>query len=85
MLKVMREGFGYVGESSYIYPVLMIKIKVMSYMKHHLARLEMMMAEEQGNDLPYKQAYNDQLQIEANGIKIELHKQDTLRRIGIIK
>ena len=58
-----------------------IKIKVMSYMKHHLARLEMMMAEEQGNDLPYKQAYNDQLMIEANGIKIELHKQDTLNRI----
>ena len=81
----MREGFGYVGESSYIYPVLMIKIKVMSYMKHHLARLEMMMAEEQGNDLPYKQAYNDQLMIEANGIKIELHKQETLKRLGIIK
>ncbi len=58
-----------------------IKIKVMSYMKHHLARLEMMMAEEQGNDLPYKQAYNDQLMIEANGIKIELHKQETLNRI----
>ncbi len=53
----------------------------MSYMKHHLARLEMMMAEEQGNDLPYKQAYNDQLMIEANGIKIELHKQETLNRI----
>ena len=85
MLKVMREGFGYVGESSYIYPVLMIKIKVMSYMKHHLARLEMMMAEEQGNDLPYKQAYNDQLMIEANGIKIELYKQETLKRLGIIK
>ena len=58
-----------------------IKIKVMSYMKHHLARLEMMMAEEHGNDLPYKQAYNDQLMIEANGIKIELHKQETLNRI----
>ena len=58
-----------------------IKIKVMSYMKHHLARLEMMMAEEQGNDLPYKQAYNDQLMIEANGIKMELHKQETLNRI----
>ena len=57
----------------------------MSYMKHHLARLEMMMAEEQGNDLPYKQAYNDQLMIEANGIKIELHKQETLKRLGIIK
>ena len=56
----------------------------MSYMKHHLARLEMMMAEEQGNDLPYKQAYNDQLQIEINGLMIEQHKQDTLRRIGII-
>tara|TARA_R110001606_G_scaffold64061_1_gene148911 strand:+ start:456 stop:623 length:168 start_codon:yes stop_codon:yes gene_type:complete len=53
-------------------------------MKHHLARLEMMMAEEQGNDLPYKQAYNDQLMIEANGIKIELHKQETLKRLGII-
>jgi len=62
-----------------------IKIKVMSYMKHHLARLEMMMAEEQGNDLQYKQAYNDQLMIEANGIKIELHKQETLKRLGIIK
>ena len=57
----------------------------MNTLKHHLARLEMMMAEEQGNDLPYEQAYNDQLQIEANGIKIELHKQDTLKRIGIIK
>jgi len=64
---------------------LFFKIKVMSYMKHHLARLEMMMAEEQGNDLQYKQAYNDQLMIEANGIKIELHKQETLKRLGIIK
>jgi len=64
---------------------LFFKINVMSYMKHHLARLEMMMAEEQGNDLPYKQAYNDQLMIEANGIKIELHKQETLKRLGIIK
>ena len=51
----------------------------MSYMKHHLARLEMMMAEEHGNDLPYKQAYNDQLMIEANGIKIELHKQENVK------
>jgi len=57
----------------------------MSYMKHYLARLEMMMAEEQGNDLPYKQAYNDQLMIKANGIKIEQHKQETLKRLGIIK
>ena len=58
----------------------------MSYKKHHLEGLwTLKMTEEQGNDLPYKQAYNDQLMVEANGIKIEQHKQETLKRLGIIK
>ena len=44
----------------------------MSYKKHHLEGLwTLKTTEEQGNGLPYKQAYNDQLMIEANGIKIE--------------
>jgi len=56
MSKTMCGGFGYPEGVSYIYRVNEKKIKVMNMMLHHLARLEMMKAEEQGIDLSYEEA-----------------------------